>query len=414
MKRLPITSDERKFLQDIENTATLFMLMFKIYPTPINADALAFDMKWDLRKARRKLDDLSSDGFTALMKGQGYVLTSIARRMMVNFFGNLIALPLEAQALAQGVQVQAQQVLESQVVNVVEKTNAHTVRALVEEEDELTIINIENDNSTSTSSNAQNARADEFPTVRQILEASPILFANFEGKAVSLRNLNLEAIEPEEALAVMAHCYSQRKSDKNPRGLYAPAGLAHTMLQEGDKARKEFRDAPLEYLPEDYLEAIGLMDYACDVCNEPFKTRSTLNEHESLLFICQHKCGKRFHSSEELLAHHHEHAEEDALNAVLVCQPLDPQNRGARAWEMVKTQFEAEMPMASFDTWVRDTQPVEFDGQVLTVGARNAYCRDWLESRLEGKVNAMLIGITNQNVTVRFVAVYMSEDESND
>lgn len=413
MKRLPITSDERKFLQDIENTATLFMLMFKIYPTPINADALAFDMKWDLRKARRKLDDLSSDGFTALMKGQGYVLTSVARRMVVDFFGNLIALPLEAQALAQGSQVQAQQALETKVINVVED-RTRAVCALVVEEDVLIVNKNRENDSTSTTSDAQNARADGFPTVEQILKASPILFAAFEGKEVSLRNLNLEAIDPEEALAVMAHCYSQRKTDKNPRGLYAPAGLAHRMLQEGDNARREFRDAPLEYLPEDYLEALGLMDYACDVCGETFKTRTKLNEHESLLFVCQHECGKRFHSRKELLAHHHEHTEEDALHAVPVCQPLDPQSRGARAWEMVKTQLEADMPKASFTTWVKDAQPVQYDDQVLTVGVRNAYARDWLESRLETKINAMLIGIMNQKIMVRFVVADIAEDDSDE
>jgi chromosomal replication initiation ATPase DnaA len=52
---------------------------------------------------------------------------------------------------------------------------------------------------------------------------------------------------------------------------------------------------------------------------------------------------------------------------------------------------------------VSNTQPVAYDGHVLTVGARNVFTRDWLESRLESTVERMLIGILNAQVKVRFV-----------
>jgi len=61
------------------------------------------------------------------------------------------------------------------------------------------------------------------------------------------------------------------------------------------------------------------------------------------------------------------------------------------------------MPRASFDTWVRDTKPVSYNEGTLTIGVRNAYARDWLESRLASTVNRLLVGILNSTVDVHFV-----------
>jgi len=75
-----------------------------------------------------------------------------------------------------------------------------------------------------------------------------------------------------------------------------------------------------------------------------------------------------------------------------------------QTWNSVLEQLQTEMPRASFDTWVRDTQALSYADGVLTVTVRNAYARDWLESRLADTVNHMLVGILNSaNVRVSFV-----------
>jgi chromosomal replication initiator protein len=74
-----------------------------------------------------------------------------------------------------------------------------------------------------------------------------------------------------------------------------------------------------------------------------------------------------------------------------------------QAWQSVLGQLQMEMPRASFDTWVRDTKPMLYANGLLTVGVRNAYARDWLESRLASTVSRLLIGIMNSNVAVNFV-----------
>lgn len=71
-----------------------------------------------------------------------------------------------------------------------------------------------------------------------------------------------------------------------------------------------------------------------------------------------------------------------------------------QTWKIVLEQLQTDLPRASFDTWVRDTQALSFAGGVLTVAVRNAYARDWLESRLLDTVNGILCG---DNLRVNFV-----------
>jgi chromosomal replication initiator protein len=73
------------------------------------------------------------------------------------------------------------------------------------------------------------------------------------------------------------------------------------------------------------------------------------------------------------------------------------------AWQSVLGQLQMEMPRASFDTWVRDTRVVLYDEGIMTVGVRNAYARDWLESRLLSTVARLLAGMMDRTVDVRFV-----------
>jgi len=83
-----------------------------------------------------------------------------------------------------------------------------------------------------------------------------------------------------------------------------------------------------------------------------------------------------------------------------------------QAWQSVLAQLQMEMPRASYDTWVRDTRPMAYENGIITVGVRNAYARDWLESRLATTVSRLLIGILNSNVTVEFVVFQAGEADS--
>ncbi len=74
-----------------------------------------------------------------------------------------------------------------------------------------------------------------------------------------------------------------------------------------------------------------------------------------------------------------------------------------KAWQSALGQLEMEMPKASFETWVRDTRFFSYDDGIFTISVRNAYARDWLESRLTSTVARLLMGIMNRAVDVAFV-----------
>lgn len=83
-----------------------------------------------------------------------------------------------------------------------------------------------------------------------------------------------------------------------------------------------------------------------------------------------------------------------------------------QAWQSVLAQLQMDMPRASYDTWVRDTRPMAYDNGLITIGVRNAYARDWLESRLATTVNRLLIDILNSNVAVKFIVTQTDENAS--
>ncbi|MBT3315980.1 MAG: hypothetical protein HN390_15340, partial [Anaerolineae bacterium] len=85
-----------------------------------------------------------------------------------------------------------------------------------------------------------------------------------------------------------------------------------------------------------------------------------------------------------------------------------------KAWKIVLGQLQMEMPRASFDTWVRDTNAMDFKDDVLTISVRNAYARDWLESRLTSTASRLLIGIMNQTVQVEFVVAQSEISQDNE
>lgn len=85
-----------------------------------------------------------------------------------------------------------------------------------------------------------------------------------------------------------------------------------------------------------------------------------------------------------------------------------------QAWQSALGQLQMEMPKASFDSWVRDTRIVSYEDGLFTIGVRNEYTREWLESRLTSTASRLLMGIMNREIQVAFVVdapVKTSEDQ---
>ena len=83
-----------------------------------------------------------------------------------------------------------------------------------------------------------------------------------------------------------------------------------------------------------------------------------------------------------------------------------------QAWQAALGQLEMEMPKASFDTWVRNTQLLTVEDSTFKIGVHNAYARDWLENRLSSTVERVLTGLMGAQYGVQFVVGLREEPAS--
>jgi len=165
--------------------------------------------------------------------------------------------------------------------------------------------------------------------------------------------------DPTLAFTLVAHAYDQRAR------LSKPQVFVYRRLQKGMPPDKKYQQDPEGFLPNEYLAALGLaelqiidMDEAEEIAETP--TASQPDE--------------------------------------TVAGPM------TQAWQSVLERLRKEMPRASFETWACDTVATHFENNVLRIAANNSYARDWLESRMTGTVERLLLGVCNAEVKVQFVA----------
>lgn len=82
-----------------------------------------------------------------------------------------------------------------------------------------------------------------------------------------------------------------------------------------------------------------------------------------------------------------------------------------QAWQAAMGQLQMEMPKASFDTWVRNSELVSYEDMTFTIGVTNAYARDWLESRLSSTVVRILTGLMEGPQQVKFIVWHKDYQE---
>jgi hypothetical protein len=228
--------------------------------------------------------------------------------------------------------------------------------------------------------------------MRLLVEHLPLLFDPKDyGGALEWSDKFVAGI-PERALAWIAKAYHERENFRQAGGAL---GLIVNHLGEQDEPARYYVQNWFELLTDAYLEAVGEMEYTCKFCPDRFETSASFDEHmrQAHPYVCEEcRPPRTFETEQEATAHYFE--AHDPLRVVKAREAFAPNltdsDPAVRAWETVKEKLQMEMPRASFDTWVRDTQAVRCDGNALTVAARNSYARDWLENRMTARVKALL------------------------
>ena len=78
-------------------------------------------------------------------------------------------------------------------------------------------------------------------------------------------------------------------------------------------------------------------------------------------------------------------------------------NSSVDRWRQVKHELQLQLPETTFETWVRDTEPIDYTAGAFIVGAPHRPARDWLTARLLQKTKTVLERLTGQQVNLLFV-----------
>jgi len=78
-------------------------------------------------------------------------------------------------------------------------------------------------------------------------------------------------------------------------------------------------------------------------------------------------------------------------------------------WQKTLDVLEAQLSKPSFDTWLKSTSLMNYNGNTVTISVANEFAKDWLESRYISLIKSTLHNILNQDVQVKFVIHDLNE-----
>lgn len=72
-------------------------------------------------------------------------------------------------------------------------------------------------------------------------------------------------------------------------------------------------------------------------------------------------------------------------------------------WEEVLAIMASELAAPSFDAWLKNSRPVELEGNILYVEFPNEFTKDWVEARYTNPLHKTLRQVVNRDWDIRFV-----------
>jgi len=338
---------EMMTLRAVRKTAALLMMFMRVDPMPVTVQDVSAVFGIDEKTATKQLQELAllgkiiRNGYRA-----GYILAESGKQI------SLDALFLSAPGNLQISETGNSPVSE----NGTERETGNSPVSETKKSAKPEIFRFETGNSPvsgtlvvedilvnrllvdSTEHETGNSPVSQTISLADVLALTPRLF---DGSVVSASGL--ERVNPMDALKWIAYAWKNNN-------LNSPCGLIYSRLK---KHAKPPEGVEIDSLPNWALKALGF----------------EVNEAES----------------------NDEPAEQETGETVATMSADASVTETVTAlWESVKTSLQAEMPRASFETWLRDTQPVKYNG-ALWVGARNQYGAEWLSDKLSTTVERLLV-----------------------
>lgn len=348
-----LAQNEVRALRSLRRTAIVLLVMMRLR-RPVRIAEIAAILDIDRGTASSYLRSLTYDGLLT-RTGAGYMLTSAGWSMLLGSAPALDDPQAPDGTLPQP--AQSNEPAENGEFFPIPEENSEKCGEIPRIP---TVVVKDIKTQDSGESTTTNPERGEFPPTRRILQETHQLFGN----AVTC-NRTIADRPPAHALGWVAQAYHSRSR------LRFPPGLVYRRLMAGKVPERRFMERPGDFLPNEYMAALGLADPTPEAAAEA------------------------------------EPDPEPAAPAEADPSIRQPMGGGGKtpeqAWQAVLRQLQAEMPRAAFDTWVQGTRPLAFRDGVLTVGAADDRVREWLADRLTRTAERMLVGICAADVRVAFV-----------
>jgi len=80
-------------------------------------------------------------------------------------------------------------------------------------------------------------------------------------------------------------------------------------------------------------------------------------------------------------------------------------------WEAVLGELQLQLTRTNYDTWLRETVGLSYQGDQFVVGVPSPFAIEWLEQRLHSLIKKTLMGITGHDLRVRFQIHQQEQDK---
>ena len=71
-------------------------------------------------------------------------------------------------------------------------------------------------------------------------------------------------------------------------------------------------------------------------------------------------------------------------------------------WVAALGQLQIQVSKPNYDTWLRDTEGISYEGNTFTINVPNAFVAEWLDNRLNSLIKKTLVSILGKAVEVHF------------
>jgi hypothetical protein len=96
-------------------------------------------------------------------------------------------------------------------------------------------------------------------------------------------------------------------------------------------------------------------------------------------------------------------ADQTATDSTQPAENTNPrQDLARRLWGVTLAQLQRQMTKQTFDTWLKQTEVLDYRESEFVIDAKSAFAKDWLENRLIKTIEAALTNVVGEPTRVRF------------